>query len=513
MLNADGKRRQTIGNIVCGVKREDTRPLKDVRWKREKAQFLLEFMKEHGVVHTIEMKALCSCPSNSEVSSTLQFLFNLVDHESQIDTLDGDMVLTIFKKVLKYPFNIPVAKKVIQITPLTWHTMFGAIIWLAEKLKADEERLHTDRCGTEGSDGPKEFYMWVDRMYEKAQLGLDDWRRIELDVMQNMERQVRDFMLQSTALQSEMKRLGAWLHDIQSQPDDLLHLQQQWDTFRKDLQNFTIFVAKMQEHNVAKAAAIAEEERTAAELSREVAAREQDKALVLHALHSQEISKDEEEVLKRKKALFHAQLADQSSRLKSVVSDMQEVEHQLHRKVDQLNVKITEVNGAAALLHCCPGGKHPYPGDVLLRINAESQGTNIQDVQPLQPDPKDLRQAFDQLRQRYQQKQQVSTERLCVLKHELKQLEETRQEQVALAEAMAAEVAHLERSSTELADKLRSCEKLRVEMDTNMVKYNREFEQLTAAISAGVSNLIRFREIIEPTIANVFVECDARLRA
>lgn len=47
----------------------------------------------------------------SEVMAILQFLFNLTNPEIQIENLDGDMVLMLFKRVLKYPYTIPVARK------------------------------------------------------------------------------------------------------------------------------------------------------------------------------------------------------------------------------------------------------------------------------------------------------------------------------------------------------------------------------------------------------------------
>eukprot|EP00667_Euglena_gracilis_P007453 EG_transcript_7526 len=499
-----------MGAPLC-AKKEDTRPLKDPRWRKEKAQFFLEFAGAHGwpIDQSIDMKAFCSCPSNSEVMAILQFLFNLTNPEIQIENLDGDMVLMLFKRVLKYPYTIPVARKVIQITPLTWHTMFGAIIWFVEKIKADEDEALAERARSAATDGPRQFHAWVAGMYCTAQQGLDDWRRMELDLLQNMERQVRDHMAHTAASQKEMSRMAEQVQELRKYSDELTSLQQECETLRRDLQNFTLFLANMQEHTTSVAASIAEEERTGAELGREAAAREREKACVLHALHSQELTKDEEERLRRKKALLHAQLADLSSRSKLVAGDMQGIEHQLHRKVDQLNAMISKVNGESAVLHCCPGGKHPYPGDVLLRINDDSESPN---AQALQPDPRDLQQAFDSLRQHYVQKQQATADGLRVLKHELRQRDAVRQEQHARAEALAADVARLEGSCAELARRLRSCEMLRQEMETNALKHHREIEQLTAAISAGVSNLIRFKEVIEPTIAGVFLDYEARLQ-
>lgn len=56
----------------------------------------------------------------SEVMAILQFLFNLTNPEIQIENLDGDMVLMLFKRVLKYPYTIPVARKYAH--PL-WHPL------------------------------------------------------------------------------------------------------------------------------------------------------------------------------------------------------------------------------------------------------------------------------------------------------------------------------------------------------------------------------------------------------
>lgn len=47
------------------------------------------------------------------------------------------------------------------------------------------------RARSTATDGPRQFHAWVAGMYGTAQQGLDDWRRMELDLLQNMERQVR----------------------------------------------------------------------------------------------------------------------------------------------------------------------------------------------------------------------------------------------------------------------------------------------------------------------------------
>lgn len=251
-------------------KREDTRPLKEGLWKKEKAQMVVDFVKSHNwpIDRNIDVRLLCHCPPNSEVMFLLQFLINMVDPDFRLDSLDGDAVTNVFKKVLKYPYAIPVAKKVVQITPLTWPSVFGAVVWLVEKLQQDEHRLLHAGSPIPGIDNAAEFYGWVSSMYQKALWGQDEWRLAELELRQNMEAQVRELNRDNVRLESERENSKSALQALIERPDDLKKAYKQREEWSQDVHNFTIFVEKMKEYNESKRVDLETAERYTAELER-----------------------------------------------------------------------------------------------------------------------------------------------------------------------------------------------------------------------------------------------------
>ena len=508
------RRASSFHSSVHGSKREDPRPLKDGVWKKEKAQTVVDFVKDKGwpIDRNIDIRLLCHCPPNSEVLFLLQFLINLFDPEFRLESLDGDAVTNVFKRVLRYPYSIPVAKKLVQITPLTWPAVFGAVVWLVEKLQTDFKRREADEAQN-GVDSPYNFYFWVSQMYQKALWGVDDWRLPELELRQGMERQVSDLNMDNSRLEVMKEQLKADLEDIMNRPDDLHNAHKQRDTLNQDLQNFTTFVGKMAEYNHAKAKAIEDEERVTVELEKDVARLEQQKAHVQHMLQTQELSKDEEEKLKRDKMICNAQLVDLSSRLKATERGVRQVEEQFKFMMDKLEETVAEFNHNATLLQCYPGGKHNYGSDQKLEVIMNASQTSItQDVHLLNLDPKTvIKPALERLESRYIQKNEAASERLRVCKHESKQLEAERYEQSSTLEGLRDEVAAMEKNYRQAEELHLSSQKLMEEIACKQQKYQREKNLLCAAVSEGINSLLSYKDLIGHKLDIIARDCEARV--
>jgi len=513
LSEAAAGRRMTI--MTPKPRTEDHR--QDPAWRKEKAQSMLDFLHRHGwsTQQLPDLHALCHCPTHGQVLAILQFLFRLADHTLALASLDADKVTTIFKRGLQYPTNLPAAKKVLQITPLTWHTMLAAIVWLAEKLDAGERLRSTYSQSPPAAGGADTglFHSWAAKGYKFAVQGCDDWVRVEQEFVLNIDRQRRDTLHEVAMLQATRDAVRRRRADGRAQLEAREASRHRADTFARDLQSYEIFLERKAEHNDGKAVAAAEGERGMGEWTREIESLERQRSAVHQALQAQELTKDDVERLEREKLRLHTQIVEQSVRAKATAREVETIEAQVHREVDALCTRIAELNNAAALLLVFPGGKHMYPGETLRVVRDLAGCATIQDLQLLAPAPRMISGNLDALLQRYRGKKQAMIEAQRALRMEMQCRESALKEQVAEADALAHEIDWMAAACSAASDHRNSLTRLHEELLANRARYDRNTQQYATDISAGLTQVMRRRDAMEAILAGVEMEMAARLAA
>ena len=161
----------------------DPRPIREKGFINDSMKVLIEYLCEHQYEHPISLKIL-KRPSSKDVNNILQFLFRQIDPRFKVQAARAEDDVAKMFGTLRYPFKV--SKSALQAAGAehTWPALLGAITWLIELLKYDEE-VTTGEGGIDTEAADKVFFDYLSRAYG-AFLSAED------EVFEELETELRE---------------------------------------------------------------------------------------------------------------------------------------------------------------------------------------------------------------------------------------------------------------------------------------------------------------------------------
>jgi kinetochore protein NDC80 len=140
---------QTPGKPRRGV--QDTRPITDPGFKREAAQLVLKYLKDHDYPLSANLRTLLE-PSGTEFASIVAFLMQQFDPSFQNHSGENCMAVSarfedevaMYFKFLGYPHTLSKTGMASAGSPHSWPPLLAALSWLVLVLRATEEEPDVD---------------------------------------------------------------------------------------------------------------------------------------------------------------------------------------------------------------------------------------------------------------------------------------------------------------------------------------------------------------------------------
>jgi SMC interacting uncharacterized protein involved in chromosome segregation len=290
---------------------QDPRPIKDVSWRKKFTSHIVEYVTKlpgWPAEKTLDPKALLNCPANHDFRLVLTTLLKKLN--ITIDVLDGEE-LTSIKKALKYPYNIPIWGKTVQISPLTWPALFGFLVWLVDYFeKVEPHRIKQSEGGLQHTNNPTGFMAWVSPMYEQNLNGDGDWKCEVLQVKQRIDAKYEEVSQHLKEKQYEMAQINQRLQKIDEDFSKQVNVSQVNENLKRDFRNFGNYLVALEEHITAIQKKLDEDSKISAELVRECEKISQEKATIERVIQNQPLTQEQEQKLSQRKTICNARLAD-----------------------------------------------------------------------------------------------------------------------------------------------------------------------------------------------------------